>query len=90
MNRFTVTIWCHDCTGEDPMGCFDGGSETIYDDPPDSGQPILDMERAFEIGDKTVMNCGPWDYYVTEVDENGKKIREVTSDDLEKEKVKNK
>jgi hypothetical protein len=24
---FSVEVWCPDCTGIDPLGCFDGGCE---------------------------------------------------------------
>lgn len=46
---YKVIIWCSDCTGEDPDGCFGGGTDAIYVDP-DDGDPIETMYRAAEIG----------------------------------------
>lgn len=27
---YHVIVYCRDCTGEDPQGCFDGGSEELF------------------------------------------------------------
>lgn len=26
---YAVQVWCSDCLGEDPQGCFEGGRETL-------------------------------------------------------------
>jgi hypothetical protein len=31
VSAYRVRIWCHDCFGEDPMGCFGGEDELLED-----------------------------------------------------------
>ena len=51
-----VKVWCCDCIGEDPLGCFDGGSEIIG--------PFKSREEAV-IACET-LDGPPWDFEVYE------------------------
>jgi len=77
--HYEVVIFCHDCTGEDYDGCFDGGTETIDRDPYDESV-ITDLIRANNIGWDTVDNVGPWDFWVNEISDDGKIIRKITQE----------
>lgn len=61
--KYHYRIWCHDCTGSDPQGCFDGDTST-------SDETFDTPEEAADAGSEMTSDVGPWDYYV--VDENGK------------------
>lgn len=43
---FRVRMSCRDCTGEDPMGCFDGGTELLGDDAPELFATLRDAVQA--------------------------------------------
>lgn len=32
MSGYRYVVWCHDCWGIDPEGCFDGGTHTSEGD----------------------------------------------------------
>jgi hypothetical protein len=46
MSGWYAIVWCPDCTGQDPMGCFDGGTETHG--------PFQTEQEARTAGDKAI------------------------------------
>jgi hypothetical protein len=68
---YRVRLWCRDCTGEDPQGCFDGGSE-LLESPLGVVADYGTEEEAEAAGRQAVRNCGPWEYeVVTDSGEDG-------------------
>lgn len=63
--KYHYRIWCNDCRGIDPQGCFDGGIE-------DDDEQFDTPEDAWKAGDKETKACGMWEFEV--VDENGKPV----------------
>lgn len=65
MTKYRYRLRCDQC-GDDPDGCFDGGSqlsEEGFDSP----------EQADEAGSIVAGRVGPWEYQVT--DENGHEVK---------------
>lgn len=62
-----VVLSCSDCTGEDPDGCFDGGTESVYEDPK-THEPIMSEDQANEIGWRIIANVGPWEFRAEKID----------------------
>lgn len=60
---FQVLLSCRDCTGEDPLGCFDGGTEWLNE-----GQTFATREEADAAGYAETKGCGPWEWEVFEVE----------------------
>lgn len=63
--RYRYRLWCHDCTDEDPQGCFDGGTQT-------SEETFDTPGEAADAGADYVDDVGPWDYEV--IDEEGDEV----------------
>ena len=66
---YLVEVWCGDCRHEDPLGCFDGGSEWITGEGLGSKSEAVEFktrEEAEDAGDEQVRNCGPWRYTIHE------------------------
>jgi hypothetical protein len=61
--KYKVEIWCNDCTGTDPMGCFDGGSEFV-------DKEFESEEDAVEHGWNEIENVGPWEFRVYDENRN--------------------
>jgi hypothetical protein len=59
---YRVRLSCSDCTGEDPLGCFDGGTELL-----NNGQEFATIEDAERAGDDETRGCAPWDYEIEEM-----------------------
>ncbi len=57
--KYRCVIWCPDCTGEDPQGCFDGGSDIEVFDT---------KEEAIAYGEKCTAQS-IWRYDTEEVSE---------------------
>lgn len=71
---YFVRLSCRDCTGEDPRGCFDGGTEMLEDEH--SEQRIFaDVASAREAGRAEMRTCPVWEYEV--VDEDGDVVEET-------------
>lgn len=64
MSGFIVRIWCRDCNGVDPLGCFDGGTELLTER--DSDKPIVfaTFEEADHAGYESEGGA-PYDHEVT-------------------------
>jgi hypothetical protein len=60
---YYVTVWCDDCYNADPMGCFDGGSETLG--------PFDIKELAEETGESYMDACTLYSYTISECGGNG-------------------
>lgn len=69
---YLVRLWCRDCTGEDPAGCFDGGTEFIPSEDGDDAQEFETIAAAKDAGYSATKNCGLWEYEVT--DEEGEDL----------------
>ncbi len=61
MPPYRVVLYCSDCTGEDPDGCFDGGTEALE-------ETFTDLELAHEAGWKATHDVGPWGYVIEDVE----------------------
>ncbi len=68
---YRVRLWCRYCTGEDPKGCFDGGTEFIPGDSDEDAQ-FETVALAKTAGQAAIKGCGPWEYEV--VDEDGEDV----------------
>ncbi len=61
MVRYAVELYCADCSfGQDPLGCFDDGTEL----QPDTWDSVAEAKRA---GWDAVRNCGPWEFRIVGV-----------------------
>lgn len=60
--KYVTVMSCRDCTGSDPMGCFDG-------EPWEYG-PYDTREEAEEKGRKEAAEVGPWEWEVKKVDDD--------------------
>ena len=54
-----VKLWCGSCVGEDPMGCFEGGSEV-------QDERYATRAEAEAAGEEKTKDCGPWVFDVFE------------------------
>jgi hypothetical protein len=66
LEKYRYRVWCDDCTGEDPEGCFDGSTHL-------SEETFDTWDKANNAGAGYVHDVAPWDYCVT--DEDGKEIK---------------
>lgn len=64
--RYRVRLWCSDCTGEDPQGCFDGDTQLLSDDaPPFDVRLFATLREAVDAGyDATDGNAAPREFDV--------------------------
>lgn len=62
-----VRVWCRDCCGEDPQGCFGGSDSWIESDDLTSDAPkeFATREEAEAAGDEYTKGP-PWDFEVEE------------------------
>ncbi|HEX9059127.1 MAG TPA: hypothetical protein VF941_03015 [Clostridia bacterium] len=60
---------CGDCTGEDPQGCFDGGTEQHEFDS---------LEKAIEYAERVTKDVGPWEYMLIDVETE----KELTKEEI--------
>ena len=70
---YRVRLYCRDCTGIDPMGCFDGGTELLESDT----RPFIIREfdstgAASAAGARATTGAAPWEYEV--IDESGEVV----------------
>jgi hypothetical protein len=71
---FTVRIWCRDCTGQDDMGCFEGGSDLLHEmKHPFTLREFATLEEAKDAGWEETKDCGPWEF---DVEQDGEKVFE--------------
>ncbi len=59
--KYRYRIWCPDCLGEDPQGCFDGGvedDEDLYDIHEEA------LDAGYDATSDTI-----WEFVVVEVPE---------------------
>ena len=62
---YRVEIYCTDCTGLDPMGCFDGGTQFLSEKKsPYNTLEFGTIESAEEAGWNEVHDYSPWEFYV--------------------------
>jgi hypothetical protein len=62
---FRVKVWCRDCTGQDDMGCFDGGTEILHErKAPFALREFATLEEAKAAGWEETKDCGPWEFDV--------------------------
>lgn len=69
-NVYRVRLFCSDCTGTDPDGCFGGSSELLHGKT--RPWPVLtftEIEDAKATGYAEVANCGPWGFEVINEDD---------------------
>lgn len=67
---FRVRLSCRDCTGIDPMGCFDGGTAFVIDTKaPWARLTFATIDEAKEIGWDRVINVGPYEFDVLNEDD---------------------
>lgn len=62
--KYHYRIWCPDCLGEDPQGCFDG---RVEDDEEEFDTPEQALDAGYEAINRTI-----WEFEV--VDGDGKVI----------------
>lgn len=70
---YFVRLSCRDCTGEDPLGCFDGETELLHGGRENNFEPqsFATLDDAKRAGD--IATCGPpWEFTVE--DENGDEV----------------
>jgi len=68
---YYVEIYCRDCTGADPDGCFDGGSEILSEkERPWPAIKFESVEAAKDAGWDRVSDCGPWEFHVKDEQNN--------------------
>lgn len=70
---YFVRLSCRDCTGEDPQGCFDGGTEILEDEHGEQ-RTFLGAAAAREAGDAQIRASALWWYEV--IDEEGNTVEE--------------
>lgn len=61
--KYRVRVSCSDCTGEDPLGCFEGGTEVLE-------ESFASRAEAQRAGEDYTKDCGPWDFEVEEEEES--------------------
>jgi len=70
MMMYRVRIYCDDCYGDDPLGCFDGGTQLLCDAaPPYETFVFANLDAARKAGADRVRNCSPWRYEVIDEDD---------------------
>lgn len=57
--RYEVICSCRDCTGSDPMGCYDGEEWSLGE--------FDTLDDAIEAGHIEVDDVGPWEYRIVEL-----------------------
>lgn len=76
---FRVRLWCRDCTGVDPKGCFGGGTELVTTgEPPYDVADFATLREAVDEGYKLTRDCGPWEFDVETTDGDEIDIDEMT------------
>lgn len=69
---FRVLVYCRDCNGQDPLGCFDGNSEFLYSDsPPYEIEKFATLGEAITAGVEETKGS-IWEFEVQALD--GKKV----------------
>ena len=67
--KYKVVVWCQDCGfGQDPLGCFEGGSNTLIDPNDYSKEAEFDnISDAYDAGWKEVDDA-PWSFKIVDED----------------------
>jgi len=66
VHKYRYRVWCQECHGEDPEGCFGGGTEL-------SEEAFDTWDKANNAGAGYVHDIAHWKHCVT--DESGKEIK---------------
>lgn len=70
---FRVRLWCSDCTGIDPQGCFDGGTLILEsDEAPFDPIDFPTLRAAIDAGHEAVRGGGPLEFDV--LDSTGEEV----------------
>jgi len=57
--KWKVRVWCNDCGfGQDPMGCFEGGSEVLDE--------VFETVEVAEDAGSDYCKCSTWDFELLE------------------------
>lgn len=71
MTEYRVEIFCTDCTGQDPMGCFDGGSQILCEsERPYLVKSFTELEQAKDAGYDATEDTGPWEFKILDNEGN--------------------
>lgn len=68
LSNIIVELSCRDCTGEDPQGCFDGGTEQKEFDS---------LEEAIKYAERVTSDV-PWEYVLIDVERE----KELTKEEI--------
>lgn len=67
---FRVRMFCSDCRGTDPDGCFDGSSALLGGKSyPWPVQTFASVEEAKAAGYAETLDCGPWSFEIIDEDD---------------------
>lgn len=81
---FRVRLWCRDCTGEDPQGCFDGGTQLLETSaPPFDPATFPTLSAAVDAGHAETKDCGPWEFDVIDADDNEVDYGNMTQEQID-------
>jgi hypothetical protein len=59
--KYKITMWCDDCSyGQDPQGCFDGGTEDV-------DVTFSSREEAEEYVEENELNLSPRNYDIFKI-----------------------
>lgn len=65
MSSYRVRLWCRDCTGQDPQGCYDGGTELIREPHPSfEVRKFATLREAIDAGYEATRGCAPLEFDV--------------------------
>lgn len=79
---FRVRLWCSDCTGVDPQGCYDGGTELLRE-----GRTFATLRAAVDAGYEETKDGAPRKFDVIDSDDEEIDFGEMTEAQINGEAI---